>query len=713
MKPQGRLSKRRSVTTLGRRRAFLIGFAAALVAAGGSVGQPAQARTIENNTPRAIHDAQDHGPAAASATMSITLWLQAPGSDAAAEQRVRELYDRSSANFHRWLSASEANGLVAPSAAQVAAVQKFLNDRHLRVVATDDHGHFVRAQVRVSDVQNALHVAIHDFTRGGRSFRANTADPVVDGAAGSVVTAISGLYEHHLSPHIVRAADPDTGRPLAAVPLAAHPDGAFYSPQCFLPPERDSFTTNGGLPTARYQGNRYGQDINNSVEGTWAPCGYQPSELQTAYGLTGLYGSGLDGTGQTIVIVDAIGSPTIAQDAELFSQIYGLPDVTPANFQVYFPGGQPPAPDTGWASETTLDVEWAHSVAPNAKIALVIAPSPSDDDLQAAVLFAIQHHLGKVISNSYGEAEADAPPALLDSWNRLNRLAAARGISIHFSTGDDGDSNPSGFTPGLILPGVSTPADSPWATAIGGTSVALDANNNIKWQTSWGTNLTRIVDRASLGSPPVVPPLQLGFQFGSGGGSSGYFDKPGFQHGLPGTQRLLPDISYVGDPYTGVEIICDATSCSGAPAGSGPEVEVIGGTSLSCPMFSGLWAIANQAAGEDGLGQAARLLYGLKRGAITDVVAVGSEHNVTGVIKTDTGVTHESAQSLAQPLDTTQPFYSALYNSPFSTRWFVLTFGTDTSLTATRGWDNSTGLGTPNGKAFVDAVVSAAHREDD
>ena len=126
-------------------------------------------------------------------------------------------------------------------------------------------------------------------------------------------------------------------------------------------------------------------------------------------------------------------------------------------------------------------------------------------------------------------------------------------------------------------------------------------------------------------------------------------------------------------------------------------------------MFSALWAIANQSAGE-ALGQAAQLLYQLPGSAITDIVPVGSEHNVRGRIHTTAGTTRLSASDLAQPLQNTEDFefYSALYNSPFSTRWFVLTFGTDTSLTTSEGWDNVTGLGTPNGKSFVDAVTSAA-----
>ncbi len=365
--------------------------------------------------------------------------------------------DAASPQYHHWMNATAAAALLAPPAAQVRQVQKYLQAHNLRVVSTDANGLYVRAQGSVADVQDAMHVAIHEFKSHGRIFRSNTADPAIDGPAGSVVAAIGGLSERHMHTYSVRALDPDTGHPFAPVPVASGPAGFFFSAQCFRAPEQQSFTTNGGLPSASYFGNRYGADIANQALGTLPPCGYQPSDVQAAYGLSALYASGLDGSGQTIVIIDAIGSPTIAADAEVFSQVYGLPDLTPANFQVYYPGGAPPAADPGWATETSLDVEWAHSIAPNARIALVIAPTPSDSDLQTAILFAIQHHLGNVISNSYGEAESDSPASLLGQYNQLARYAAARGISVNFSSGDDGDSNPSGVTAGLVLPGVSAP----------------------------------------------------------------------------------------------------------------------------------------------------------------------------------------------------------------------------------------------------------------
>jgi subtilase family serine protease len=192
--------------------------------------------------------------------------------------------------------------------------------------------------------------------------------------------------------------------------------------------------------------------------------------------------------------------------------------------------------------------------------------------------------------------------------------------------------------------------------------------------------------------PSLDPNLGLGFQFGAGGGTSLTFAAPPWQASLGAAMRQVPDISLVADPFTGVEIIQTDPAV-------GLSIGVIGGTSLSCPLFSGLMAIASQRAGR-ALGQAAPLLYGLPAGAILDVGAVTSSTNVAGVID---GVPYSPA-ALVLP-ENTAPFYSALYNSPFSTRWFVISFGTDTSLNTGPGWDNVTGLGVPAGLAFVNAIA--------
>jgi len=450
--------------------------------------------------------------------------------------------------------------------------------------------------------------------------------------------------------------------------------------------------------TATYTGNRYGSDITNGNLGHLPPCGYQPSELHTAYNMNGLYANGLDGTGETVVVIDAFGSDSIQTDAEVFSQLYGLPDLTPANFQVmhapgalHNPGNGKFGGSAGWKDEITLDVEWVHAMAPGANIVLLISPN-NGADLDETVNFAVIHHLGNTISNSWSGPEGFGNPAGLNRVERILEMAAAEGIDVNFSSGDSGDNVAAN---GLLT--VDYPGSSTFATSVGGTSLFVNSDNTRQFETGWGTNLTRIADTIAAGSPPVVPPsndpaLGLGFQFGAGGGASLTFSKPAFQAGLPGNSRLVPDIGWLADPFTGVEIIETLDGQLG--------VGVIGGTSLACPMFSAIMAIAAQKAGHS-LGQAAPLLYNLPSGAVNDVPAVSSATNVTGVVN-GAAVT---ADQLAAPLGNTTAYVSALYNSPFSTRWFVITFGTDSSLTTAPGWDNVTGVGTPNGANFVNALA--------
>jgi subtilase family serine protease len=543
----------------------------------------------------------------------------------------------------------------------------------------------VKVQGTVADIQNAFHVQIHNYKFAGETYRSNTADPSVNDGSGAHVAAITGLDDYGFQPANVRPVDAD-GNPVPFRPLSqVTPGGVFFEGQAFRPVETDVFT--GGGNTATYTGNRYGADITNMSLGHLPPQGYSPDEIQTAYNLKPLYQAGLDGTGQTIVITDAYGSATIAEDAAVFSAVYGLP---PINLQIVKAPGisnNPFGVARGWDGETTLDVEWAHAIAPGANIALVVATDRSS--LDEAINYAVVHHLGNTISNSWSSREGFGNPAGFGRVNRILQMAAAQGIDVNFATGDNGDEL---AAVGFIT--VDFPASSPFATGIGGTSVALNANNSIAFQTGWGNNLTRIAETNALNNSPVVPPLSLGFQFGAGGGASLTFARPSFQSGLsvPGNTRLVPDISMFADPFTGAEII--------QTVGGQLSVGVIGGTSLSTPVFSGVMAIAAQKAGH-GLGQAAPLVYNLPAGAVTDVVAVSSPGNVTGVINGNP----VSADALAAPLGNTTSYYSAIYNSPFSTRWFVITFGTDTSLTTGPGWDNVTGVGTPNGVNFVNAIA--------
>ncbi|MGD0444395.1 MAG: S53 family peptidase [Edaphobacter sp.] len=652
------------------------------------------------------------GPEDPSKQISVIVWLN-PNNKAALDSMVAEMYDQSSARYHQFATLKQINDQFAPTSQQVGVVRDFLSGHNMQVTSTGTNNLFVVAQGRVGDAQTAFNTKINRMMVNGTMHRVTASAPTVSGPAGAVVASVQGLSDLEYHANAKLSINPATKAPFAGVlPSAAGADGLFFSGQCLRPAETQIFKTGGNFPEAIYTGNRYGADITNTSAPNLPPCGYDAAEIQTAYGLNSLFNRGLNGTGQTIVIVDAFGSNSILNDANVFSQLNGLPALTSANFKIVTPLGPATCTATNgciagnWNLETSLDVEWAHAIAPGANIVLVLSPDSSSSNLDLANFAAVEGQFGNVLSNSFGISEIvlqQEDPAELVVENSVSELAAALGIAHNISSGDTGDNLAvdQSFGINAVSPGAN--ADSPFATGVGGTSTFLDKNSNIELQTGWGLNVAEIAGASP--NPPLVPPLFGGFQFGATGGTSTVYAKPAFQKRLPGKFRLEPDIAMNADPETGNEII---VSPDGNPA-DGTFVEVAGGTSLSCPMFSAFWAIANQAAGGGPIGQAAPVLYELQGNAITDVNVspLSTLLNVTGLIIAPPQVpTFESAAFLAQPLEDTRLFVSALFQSS-GTNWDILTFGTDSSLTTGPGWDNVTGLGTPNGATFVDSVVKA------
>jgi Concanavalin A-like lectin/glucanases superfamily len=274
-----------------------------------------------------------------------------------------------------------------------------------------------------------------------------------------------------------------------------------------------------------------------------SPTGYGPTQFRTAYGLPSAAPSP-----QTIGIVDAYDSPTIENDLTVYNQAYGLSPCTTANgcFQkVNQSGSSGPYPrkDSGWALEIALDVEVAHAVCPNCKILLVEANSNLFSDLAASVDTAAS--LGAtVISNSYGGSEfsAETDAAYDGHFNHP-------GIPITVSSGDNGY-------------GVEYPAASPYVTAVGGTTLALNPNNTRGSETAWS---------------------------GSGSGCSAYEQKPSWQADTGCSHRTVADVSADADPATGASVY-DSTRYQGQSGWF-----TVGGTSLSSPLVAAAYALAANA----------------------------------------------------------------------------------------------------------------------
>jgi len=643
--------------------------------------QSASAREMSNHTAKFVQSAPDMGMADPSQVITIKVHLQGSNQDAVSNF-IQQLHDPTSPNFQKWLTPDQFKAQFGTTVGSAATVQNFLTGKNLKVLNSD--GRSITVRGTVGDIQNAFHTQIHQFAVNGNLVRANVSNPIVDEPAGSMVSAVSGLTQIMAKPHSLVARDA-SGKPRdpISVDAAVTPDGRFFPMQCFV--GNGTVSISDGVNTAAYTGQEYGC------------CAYQPSELATAYNFNGLYSQGLTGAGETIVIVDAFGSPTLAQDVALFDALYGLPAAQITTFNVNVDGA-PARTNAGFATETTLDVEWAHAVAPGAKIALVLAADNSFTNLNAAVQFAIENHLGPAISNSYGAPENAIDAGTIADTEAVLAEGAAAGVSVNYSSGDDGDFS---IVEGPGITTVSYPSGSPFATSVGGTSLFVNADNTINFQTGWGTNLDQLNAANTFPFPDSNAADGLGFVGGAGGGASAIFPKPRFQRGQPGGDfRQQPDIAFLADPQTGVEVIQTLT----VNGRTGFFVEIIGGTSLACPMFSALWTIGAEAAGGGNIGQAAQTLYDLKDGSISDIRQISSPNNVTGVITTPNGTVNLTPSDISQPLFSTRRFVSSLAQGGGGAL-FNLTFGTDSSLTVDNGWDNVTGLGTPNGPTFIQRLV--------
>jgi subtilase family serine protease len=326
-----------------------------------------------------------------------------------------------------------------------------------------------------------------------------------------------------------------------------------------------------------------------------SPC-YSPQEMRTAYGLDGLIDAGMVGAGQTIVIIDSYGSPTIAADLHVFDAGYGLPD--PPSLTVLAPLGTVPWDPTtypdqpGWAGETTLDVEWAHAIAPGAAIVLLTSPVDETEGVQgmpeflALEQYALDHHLGKIISQSWGATEntffpevaGPQGPQVIADFEAFYARAVSEHVTLLTGAGDDGTSNQE--TNGVTFypfPTVSYPASSPFVTTVGGTTLTAKESGQYVSETVWNN---------------------IGYAAG-GGGISQIFREPGYQQfSLPwsvqaqlGGMRGMPDVSYNADCFN-VILIYASFPGSGGAAYSG-----ICGTSEGSPQWAGIIADLNQFAG--------------------------------------------------------------------------------------------------------------------
>jgi subtilase family serine protease len=645
---------------------------------------PDQRRSaVADAKPSWVAGAKAIGDAAGSERIEVKLYL-ALRDQAGLERAVESVSSPDSPQYGGYLTPQQFRARYAPTDATVAQVRAFLTSFGLTATAMPENRSYIAASGTVEAVEKAFGTSLKTYRKDGQTLRAAAGPATVPTSLAGTVIAVSGLASRGRAMAPRHTVDAPAKVAKAAAPRAASRVGTHAPPpDAFVnaPPCSAYF----GQKTAKGTPPAYGK-----VQ-SYAPCGYTPAQLQGAYGLSTAVRAGADGRGVKVAITDAYAAPTIAEDADTYATKHGqaafrrkqLTQVLPPAFRFGYDdkenGDQ--CGEQGWYGEETLDVEAVHAVAPRADVVYVASASCDDGDFLDALTKIVDGHLADIVSNSWGSTGETTPDDLRKAYHETFLQAALEGIGIYFSSGDSGDN--SGTNPGGVA-SVDSPVSDPLVTAVGGTALAIDARNRRTFETGWGTGKSVLTDGA------WTPALPGPFTSGAGGGTSQVFDQPFYQrravpaeianrYGKPA--RALPDIAALADPNTGMRVGETQTF----PDGSVKYSEYrIGGTSLSSPLMAGIMAIADQVGGR-AHGFANPAFYRLAGSrALYDVKGAPP---VPAVVRVD---------------------YKNLVNDSEGLVTSIRSLNVTQSIKVRPGYDDVTGVGTPNGLAFLAAL--ALHR---
>jgi subtilase family serine protease len=558
----------------------------------------------------------------------------------AAESLAKAVSDPGNAAYGRYLSPQQFRARFSPAASDLAKLKNWLKSAGFTVEYTPLNGHYVSAEGTIAQAQAAFGVEFANYSVRGVTVRSPSGDVSVPATIAPLVSGIVGLdgsYVFVHTNHVVEAPPPGGFR-------NSPPLSAYWAQQVSPYAYPAGFT-----------------DLANPGTAPWTVKGYTPDQIKGAYGI-----SGYDGAGQTVAIIDAYASPTILSDVNQWSRNRGLPTMNPGQLVQVVPPGVYNRPQNkqqdpqGWSGEETLDVEAVHGMAPAAKIVYVGAPN-NRRDLDAAMNHVVDRHLAQIVTNSYGFPTELLPPGYIKPMEDTLIQAAIEGIGVYFSSGDLGDE-----TVNFGFPTTEWPTSSPWVTAVGGTSLGIDARNLRAVETGWGVSNYNC-DTTTLAC------TRTGWLYGAGGGVSVQFAEPDYQRtaGLNLTGRGVPDVAALADPQTGLLVGQTQTF----PDGVYYDEYRLGGTSLASPIFAGLMALADQKSGH-AHGFANPLFYA-NPAAFYDVLSVK---------------TAVARRNFVNSVDATAGTVDRL-------RTFDDYSGSPSQHTGP-GWDNVTGLGTP-GIAFL------------
>ncbi len=609
-----------------------------VVVAASSVGASPARKAVASTKPTWLSRASHLGAVSQSSAVSLRVYLAPNGGIDALKSEVAAVSTPSSPSYRHFLSSAEYQARFEPSSSAVNAVTSWLHSSGLNVSGVEAHHRYVTVTGTVAAAQKAFGVSLQRYSHDGQSVTAPAEAATVPSAVAGSVLTVSGL---DTTVHTMTHA---SERPPAAF-VNAQPCSTYYGQV------QASHQADGSTPLPTFNGKVL----------PYAPCGYTGSQFRSAYeGNTNLNGSGV-----TVAIVDAYAASTIAADAATYAGKHGDAAYAAGQFSQSVPkqfSQQHVCGPQGWFGEETLDVEAVHAMAPHANIKYYGAASCFDSDLLDTLAKIVDDGGVSVVSNSWGDLDSNESPDVIAAYESVFLQGASTGISFVFSSGDNGDE--------LANSGVKQtdyPASDPYVTAVGGTSTAIDSNGKLAWQTAWGTKKYSLSADGTSWAP-------VGFLYGAGGGYSALFGRPGYQNGVVPANapagRAVPDVALDADPTTGMLVGETQVFPRGGKVAYGEYR--IGGTSLAAPLFAGMTALTLQHAG-GGIGALNPTIYSqAKSGTFTDV---NGEPADAGNVRPDFVNSVDSSAGVV---------YS------------VRTFDEDSSLTLAKGWDDVTGVGSPN-----------------
>jgi hypothetical protein len=564
---------------------------------------------------------------------------RSPEQETALQALLDQQHDKSSGNYHRWLTPDEFGQQFGPADQDIQAITSWLQSHGFQVARVGRGRTAIEFSGTAAQVREAFHTQIRGYLASGEQHWANATDPQIPAALASGVVGVVSLHNFSSTPmhHVAGlfSKEQATGR---VTPLFS---GVNSSP-ANSSQARPQFTfTDSQCQPACYA--------------------VAPGDFATIYNVLPLWNANpaIDGSGESIAIVGRSNIDIL--DVRGFRRLFGLP----ANDPTILLDGPDPGIRPGDETESDLDVEWAGAVAPHAAIKFVVSASTNTDDgIVLSAIYAIDNNVAPVLSVSYGQCELHLGTAGNQFFNLLWEQAAAQGITVMVSTGDSGSAvcdRFSGLAPqsaklGLAVSGL---ASTPFNVAVGGTDfLNFGPNFSINspspyWNATNGANLVSAkgyVPESTWNNSCTNEGLSfLGFESnaearcndsqlkglvvtvaGSGGKSncissdgvdqptcaSGY-PSPAWQTtGLNDTTRDLPDLSLFASDgllWNSFYVVCEADATPGAsclPGGSTSFIGV-GGTSAAAPAFAGMMALVNQFTNSAGQGNANYVLYKL------------------------------------------------------------------------------------------------------